>query len=83
MSLRAAIAAGSGAGIIGTGEGMEKVFGALVAGTGYLLNQNTKQAFARAVWQNKKLPEAAKRTLLRQLAFGAGDIGRIDSETEQ
>lgn len=68
-----------GAGGIGASVGdtfVERMAPLVLSGAAaYLINRDTKLRFARAVWRNKRLDDAAKRTLLRQLVDTSAEVG--------
>ena len=61
------MAAGFAAGSLGD-DMLEKAAPMILSGAAaYLMNMETKQKLARAIWRNKTLDDAAKRTWIRQL----------------
>jgi hypothetical protein len=61
------MAAGFAAGSLGD-DMLEKAAPMILSGAAaYLMNMDTKQKIARAIWRNKTLDDAAKRTWIRQL----------------
>jgi hypothetical protein len=75
-SLRGSMTGAAGlAGFTLGDSALDRALGLVVAGSGYLLNGATKEKLARAIYANRSLSEAAKRTMLRQIANVAVEAG--------
>lgn len=84
MSLRGTLAGTAGLAGFTLGDStLDRALGLVVAGSGYLLNGATKEKLARAIYANKNLDEASKRTIIRQITDTAVEAGSAEDKLTQ